>query len=185
LKDYCSFVILTCEQCGESVTRNSDHKCTQQVKVETPNQKEITIIDGPDYKTLMEQNKGLLSFGAFVISARKNDLKHELWKDSVMREQLREADSLGVQKWVVIINKMDHSSISWDKQSLNEIKKEVSKFLKSLGFKIPNIYWVPVSAHHGVNLKDRKEMKQVCPWYDGPCLLEAIDQMIADRMSRV
>ena len=40
---------------------------------------------------------------------------------------------------------------------------------------------MPVSGFTGANLKDRVG-KDVCPWYDGPSLLELLDEInIGDR----
>lgn len=41
--------------------------------------------------------------------------------------------------------------------------------------------FLPISGLLGVNMKERLR-KDVCPWYDGPCLFEALDAVeLADR----
>jgi peptide chain release factor subunit 3 len=49
--------------------------------------------------------------------------------------------------------------------------------LKGNGFNPKtDLFFIPVSAYKGHNLKDRVS-KSVCPWYDGPSLLEYLDTM--------
>lgn len=39
-----------------------------------------------------------------------------------------------------------------------------------------DLFFIPISAYKGFNLKDRAP-KSVCPWWDGPSLLEFLDSM--------
>ena len=59
----------------------------------------------------------------------------------------------------------------------DECVKRLSAFLKGNGFNPKtDLYFIPVSAYKGHNLKDRVT-KSVCPWYEGPSLLEYLDNM--------
>jgi peptide chain release factor subunit 3 len=55
--------------------------------------------------------------------------------------------------------------------------KRLAVFLKGNGFNPKtDLFFIPISAYKGYNLKDRVD-KKVCPWWNGPSLLEYLDSM--------
>merc|ERR1712108_59933 len=50
----------------------------------------------------------------------------------------------------------------------------VSGYLKKVGYNPKNIPFVPISGFHGDNMVDRTDKM---PWYKGPTLLEALDDI--------
>ncbi|MDY6931653.1 MAG: translation elongation factor EF-1 subunit alpha [Halobacteriota archaeon] len=78
--------------------------------------------------------------------------------------------TLGITQLIVAINKMD--AVNYDKAKFEERKAEVSKMLKTLGFKVDQVLFLPVSAFKGDNVKERGDNLS---WFDGPALLEAFD----------
>jgi len=78
--------------------------------------------------------------------------------------------TLGITQMIVAINKMD--AVNFDKAKYEERKDEVTKMLKTLGFKVDQVLFLPVSAFKGDNVKERGENLS---WFDGPALLEAFD----------
>jgi peptide chain release factor subunit 3 len=59
----------------------------------------------------------------------------------------------------------------------DECTKRLALFLKGNGFNPKtDLFFIPISAYKGHNLKDRVD-KKVCPWWDGPSLLEYLDSM--------
>ena len=71
-------------------------------------------------------------------------------------------------------NKMDAKGADYKEARYNEIKSEVSLYLKQVGYKIDNVPFIPISGWVGDNMLDRSENM---PWYKGPCLLEALDDI--------
>jgi len=57
-------------------------------------------------------------------------------------------------------------------------KSEVSKFLKSVGYKPKKIPFVPISGWVGDNMLDRSKNM---PWYKGKTLLESLDSIIPPK----
>jgi peptide chain release factor subunit 3 len=105
----------------------------------------------------------------------------------------------GVSKIVIAINKMDDSTVNWDKARYEEIKEKLTPFAKSAGFNPKtDITYIPISAYTGLNLKVRVA-KNICPWWEyvpyplimswwsepyrsGPSFLEHMDHMpMVDR----
>jgi len=67
---------------------------------------------------------------------------------------------------------MDDKSVNWSETRFNEIKNEVSQFLKKIGYKPEEIPFVPISGWLGDNMLEKSAN---LPWYKGPTLLEALD----------
>merc|ERR1719453_154562 len=67
---------------------------------------------------------------------------------------------------------MDDVSVKYGEKRYDEIKAEVSGYLKRVGYKPAKIPFVPISGWAGDNMIDRSTNM---PWYKGPYLLEALD----------
>jgi elongation factor 1-alpha len=65
-------------------------------------------------------------------------------------------------------------NVNWAENRYNEIQREVSGYLKKVGYNPKNIPFVPISGFHGDNMVDRTDKM---PWYKGPTLLEALDDI--------
>jgi len=70
------------------------------------------------------------------------------------------------------VNKMDDKSVNWSEDRYNEIKNEVSNFIKKIGYDPTKIPFVPISGWLGDNMLEKSPN---LPWYKGPCLIEALD----------
>jgi elongation factor 1-alpha len=73
---------------------------------------------------------------------------------------------------IVAINKMDDKTVNWAQSRYDEIVKEVSSFVKKIGYNPEKIPFVPISGWHGDNMLEKSAN---IPWYKGPTLLEALD----------
>jgi len=81
---------------------------------------------------------------------------------------------LGIRHLVVAVNKMD--LVLFRETAFCEIVREFGGFVKKLG--VPNVTFIPISALFGDNVVDRSVST---PWYDGPTLLEFLEQVDASR----
>lgn len=112
--------------------------------------------------------------GALVISARKDEYEAGFERNGQTREHAQLAMSLGVQKLLIIVNKMDQ--VQWAQGRFEEIRAGLTPFLEATGFSEKDLVWVPIVGLTGENLMpstkvDRKE----AAWYTGPTLLDALD----------
>ena len=96
------------------------------------------------------------------------------------REHALLAHTLGVKQMIVAVNKMDEKSVGYSEARFNEIKEEVSTYLKNLGYKMIKIPFVPISAWLGENLTERSCNMS---WYTGPTFLEALDNVHPPKAS--
>jgi elongation factor 1-alpha len=109
-----------------------------------------------------------------IIDASKGGFEAGISKEGQTREHALLAHTLGVKQMIVGVNKMDDWSVGYSQERFDEIKVEVSAYLKTLGYKPAKIPFVPISGWVGDNMIDRSTNM---PWYKGPCLLEALDQI--------
>jgi elongation factor 1-alpha len=75
---------------------------------------------------------------------------------------------------IVVVNKMDEKSVNWSQARFTEIITEVTSFLKKIGWNTDKIQFVPISGWLGDNMLEKSSN---LPWYKGPTLLEAIDNI--------
>jgi sulfate adenylyltransferase subunit 1 len=80
------------------------------------------------------------------------------------------ASLLGVSTIVFAVNKMD--ATGWDRAIFDGIARELKAYLAVLPQQVPTLT-IPVSALHGDNIVDASTNT---PWYDGPSLLDFLEQ---------
>ena len=141
-----------------------------------------SILDAPGHKTYVPNMIGGASqadVGILVISARKGEYETGFEKGGQTREHAMLAKTQGVNKLVVVINKMDDPTVNWSKDRYIECTTKLQQFLKATGYNLKtDVFFMPIAAQQVMGIKDRIP-KNVCPWYDGPSLLEYLDSMQA------
>lgn len=147
---------------------------------ETP-AKRYTILDTPGHKTLvpnMIMGTAQADIGVLVISARKGEFETGFDRGGQTREHALLAKTLGVEKLIVVINKMDEPSVQWSEQRYSEIVGKLTPFLRRCGFQLKkNLWFLPCSGMTGANLMDPVG-KAVCPWWsDGLSLVQLLDSL--------
>ncbi|KIR52622.1 translation elongation factor Tu [Cryptococcus gattii Ru294] len=144
-----------------------------------------TILDAPGHKTYvpsMISGAAQADVALLVLSARKGEFETGFEREGQTREHAMLIKNNGINKLIVVVNKMDDPTVQWDKGRYDEITTKITPFLKAVGFNPKtDITFIPVSAQIGENMKDRID-KKTAPWWDGPSLLEHLDNMeIMDR----
>ncbi|GFS32361.1 translation elongation factor EF1A/initiation factor IF2gamma family protein [Actinidia rufa] len=110
-----------------------------------------------------------------VISARKGEFETGYERGGQTREHVQLAKTLGVSKLLVVVNKMDDPTVNWSKERYDEIESKMIPFLRSSGYNVKkDVQFLPISGLVGSNMKTRID-KSTCPWWNGPCLFEALD----------
>ncbi|CAI5724972.1 unnamed protein product [Peronospora effusa] len=149
---------------------------------ETENRR-FTILDAPGHKNYvpnMIQGASQADVGLLVISARKGEFETGFERGGQTREHAMLAKTLGINKLVVVINKMDEAN--WGQERFDECVNKLRPFLRTCGFAVKrDVAFIPVSGLHGDNVKVRLD-KAKAPWYDGDSLIDFMDKMhIANR----
>ncbi|TVY25568.1 Eukaryotic peptide chain release factor GTP-binding subunit [Lachnellula hyalina] len=139
-----------------------------------------SILDAPGHKTYVPSMIGGASqadVGILVISARKGEYETGFEKGGQTREHAMLAKTQGVNKLIVVINKMDDPTVEWSEKRYTECTTKLAQFLKATGYNLKtDVFFMPIAAQQSMGIKDRIP-KGVAPYYDGPSLLEYLDNM--------
>jgi peptide chain release factor subunit 3 len=141
--------------------------------------KRYTILDAPGHKNYvpnMIQGVAQADIGVLVISSRKGEFESGFDKNGQTREHAILAKTLGIRKLIVAINKMDDSTVNWEKERYDEIVTKLAPFIKGIGYAPKDVIWVPISGYTGINVSKPLDPK-LCPFYQGPTLLGLLDEM--------
>jgi len=132
--------------------------------------KYFTIIDAPGHADFIKNMiTGTAQADAAVLVCAAND--------GVMaqtREHVFLAKTLGVKSIAVAINKMD--VVGYKESRYNEVKEDVTKLLKSVGYNTDEVDFIPCSAIKGDNVASKSTNMD---WYKGVTLLGAIKKFEA------
>jgi elongation factor 1-alpha len=90
------------------------------------------------------------------------------------REHVFLARTLGINELIIAINKMD--TVDYAEDAYDDVREEVSTLLGQVNFKSDDATFVPISAFEGDNIA---ESSGETGWYDGPTLLEALNELPA------
>jgi bifunctional enzyme CysN/CysC len=129
------------------------------------------IIDAPGHKEFLKNMvTGAATADAALLLIAANE--------GVQEQSRRHAyllSLLGVGRVLVLVNKMD--LVNYSSAVFAQIEAEYRAFLKHL--RIEPIRFIPISARDGVNLVEAQSKD--LGWYNGPALLDALDQLEAPK----
>jgi elongation factor 1-alpha len=138
----------------------------------------FTIIDAPGHRDFVKNmitGASQADAAILVVSARKGEFEAGMSPEGQTREHLILAKTMGIDQLIVAVNKMDATEPPYSKERYEQIVAVLKKFMKGLGYKVDEIPFIPVSAWTGENLIERSPNM---PWYNGPTLVEALDNYI-------
>ncbi|KAK6385972.1 hypothetical protein LTS17_001545 [Exophiala oligosperma] len=135
----------------------------------------FTILDAPghrDFVPNMIAGASQADFAVLVIDASTGNF------ESGLRGQTKEhallVRSIGVQRIIVAVNKMDVAD--WSQARFEEIRQQMSGFLTSAGFQPQNVSFVPCSGLEGGNILRRSSDPRSSWYHPGPTLVEELDK---------
>ncbi|KAF9888199.1 translation termination factor GTPase eRF3 [Aspergillus nanangensis] len=164
---------------GKTVEVGRAHFKLTVPSADGPIERNFSILDAPGHKSYVHHMIGGASqadVGVLVISARKGEYETGFEKGGQTREHALLARNTGVKTLIVAVNKMDDPTVEWSKDRFHECTVKVSKYLEALGYKKDDLTFMPISAQTTYGIKDRVS-KDICPWYNGPSLLEFLTDM--------
>jgi elongation factor 1-alpha len=157
-------------------------------KFETPKYY-VTVIDAPGHRDFIKNmitGTSQADCAILVCPAGTGEFEAGISKNGQTREHALLAYTLGVKQMIVGVNKMDTSEPPYSEPRFEEIKKEVSSYIKKIGYNPATVPFVPISGWAGDNML---EPSANMPWYkgwqierkgqkfDGKTLLQALDVM--------
>jgi elongation factor 1-alpha len=134
-----------------------------------------TIIDAPGHRDFIKNmitGTSQADVAILMIASPSGEFEAGWSKEGQTREHALLAFTMGVKQMIVCCNKMDAKGADYKEERYNEIKAEVSGYLKQVGFKIETVPFIPISGWNGDNML---ELSDNMPWYKGPYLLQSLD----------
>ncbi|XP_034456794.1 elongation factor 1-alpha-like isoform X1 [Hippoglossus hippoglossus] len=150
----------------------------------------VTIIDAPGHRDFIKNmitGTSQADCAVLIVAAGVGEFEAGISKNGQTREHALLAFTLGVKQLIVGINKMDNTEPPYSQSRFEEIKKEVSTYIKKIGYNPGAVAFVPISGWHGDNMIETTEKMS---WYkgwkverkegngSGTTLLEALDSIL-------
>merc|ERR1712165_103495 len=86
------------------------------------------------------------------IASGTGEFEAGISKNGQTREHALLAYTLGVKQLIVAVNKMDSTEPPYSQARFEEIKKEVTSYIKKIGYNPDTVAFVPISGWHGDNM---------------------------------
>ena len=137
----------------------------------------FTIIDAPGHRDFIKNmitGTSQADAAVLMIASDVGGFEAGFSKDGQTREHALLAQTMGVKQMIVAVNKMDDTSVNYSQARYDEIKGELTIYLKKVGYNVANIPFIPISGWVGDNMIEASENMS---WYNGPTLLAALDAL--------
>lgn len=128
---------------------------------------EVTIIDAPGHRDFIKNmitGTSQADCAVLIVAAGVGEFEAGIAKNGQTREHALLAFTLGVKQMIVGVNKMDNTEPKYSEARYNEIVKEVSSYVKKIGYNPKHVPFVPISGWHGDNMIEKTTNM---PWYKG------------------
>ncbi|XP_014639966.1 PREDICTED: elongation factor 1-alpha, oocyte form-like [Ceratotherium simum simum] len=150
----------------------------------------ITIIDAPGHRDFIKNmitGTSQADCAMLIVAGGVGEFEAGISKNGQTREHALLAYTLGVKELLVAVNKMDSTEPAYSAARFQEITKEVSAYIKKIGYNPAAVAFVPISGWHGDNML---EPSTNMPWFKGwkverkegnatgVTLLEALDSIL-------
>lgn len=95
---------------------------------------------------------GQADCAVLIVAAGVGEFEAGISKNGQTREHALLAYTLGVKQLIVGVNKMDSTEPAYSGKRYDEIVKEVSAYIKKIGYNPSSVPFVPISGWHGDNM---------------------------------
>lgn len=146
-------------------------------KFETKNLN-YTIIDAPGHRDFLKNmitGTTQADCALLMVSAHEGEFEAGISKTGQTKEHLLLSYTLGVKQLIVAVNKMDAPDVNYSETRFENIKSELSEYLKKIGYNLKTVPFIPMSGWKGDNLIEKSDKMD---WYKGPTLIEALDAAV-------
>jgi elongation factor 1-alpha len=115
----------------------------------------VTVIDAPGHRDFIKNmitGTSQADCAVLIVAAGVGEFEAGISKNGQTREHALLAFTLGVKQMIVGVNKMDSTEPPYSQARYEEIKKEVSTYIKRVGYNPDSVAFVPISGWHGDNM---------------------------------
>jgi len=127
----------------------------------------VTIIDAPGHRDFIKNmitGTSQADCAVLIVAAGVGEFEAGISKEGQTREHALLAYTLGVKQLIIGVNKMDSTAPPFSEARFTEIMKEVSGYIKKIGYNPKAVAFVPISGWNGDNMLEPSENM---PWYKG------------------
>jgi len=127
----------------------------------------VTIIDAPGHRDFIKNmitGTSQADCAVLIVAAGTGEFEAGISSNGQTREHALLAFTLGVKQLIVGVNKIDTTEPPYSGPRFDEIKTEVSGFIKKIGYDPEAVAFVPISGWHGDNMIEASDK---LPWYKG------------------
>jgi len=127
----------------------------------------VTIIDAPGHRDFIKNmitGTSQADCAVLIVAAGVGEFEAGISKDGQTREHALLAYTLGVKQLIIGVNKMDSTAPAYSGARFGEIEKEVSGYIKKIGYNPKTVAFVPISGWHGDNML---EASTNMTWFKG------------------
>merc|ERR1712033_123472 len=127
----------------------------------------VTIIDAPGHRDFIKNmitGTSQADCAVLIVAGGVGEFEAGISKNGQTREHALLAYTLGVKQLIVGVNKMDSTEPPYSQKRFEEITKEVSTYIKKIGYNPKAVAFVPISGWHGDNML---EASTNMSWYKG------------------
>uniref|UniRef100_A0AAQ4QVW2 Tr-type G domain-containing protein n=1 Tax=Gasterosteus aculeatus aculeatus TaxID=481459 RepID=A0AAQ4QVW2_GASAC len=127
----------------------------------------VTIIDAPGHRDFIKNmitGTSQADCAVLIVAAGVGEFEAGISKNGQTREHALLAFTLGVKQLIVGVNKMDSTEPPYSQARFEEIQKEVSTYIKKIGYNPATVAFVPISGWHGDNMLEASEKMG---WFKG------------------
>uniref|UniRef100_A0A2K6R2Y2 Tr-type G domain-containing protein n=1 Tax=Rhinopithecus roxellana TaxID=61622 RepID=A0A2K6R2Y2_RHIRO len=127
----------------------------------------VTIIDNPGHRDFIKNmitGTSQADCVFLIVAAGVGEFEAGISKNGQTREHVLLAYTLGVKQLIVGVNKMDSTEPPYSQKRYEEIVKEVSTYIKKIGYNPDTVAFVPISGWNGDNML---EPSAKMPWFKG------------------
>ncbi|XP_068706518.1 elongation factor 1-alpha [Montipora foliosa] len=150
----------------------------------------VTVIDAPGHRDFIKNmitGTSQADCAVLIVAAGTGEFEAGISKNGQTREHALLAYTLGVKQLIVGVNKMDATEPPFSQKRFEEIQKEVSGYVKKVGYNPKSVAFVPISGWHGDNMIEKSgKMGWFGGWKierkdskaSGDTLLNALDSIL-------
>jgi elongation factor 1-alpha len=124
-----------------------------------------TVIDAPGHRDFIKNmitGTSQADVAMLMVATPTGEFEAGISNNGQTREHVLLAYTLGVRQMLVCTNKMDEKTVNWSQERYEEIRKEMSSYLKKVGFDPAKVPFIPISGWLGDNMLERSAN---IPWY--------------------
>jgi len=120
----------------------------------------VTIIDAPGHRDFIKNmitGTSQADCAVLIVAAGTGEFEAGISKNGQTREHVLLCFTLGVKQLIVAVNKMDSTEPKYSEQRFEEIHKEITAYVKKVGYNPAIVPILPISGFNGDNMLEKSD----------------------------